>query len=109
MRAVVVKDWIVKKMDLDGYDGIKQALNDGWLEAVKVANDVTAYIDEEGKMKELPYNQKAMEVLTRLINQVPFGGQDIIVGPMVLVGFNPETGDDIDVPQWVLTKLGLFS
>jgi len=62
------------------------------------------YLDEEGKLKELPYNERA----TRLVDQaVPgFAGRDVVVGPALVTGPVTAGGYDTDVPADLLSRFG---
>ena len=79
-----------------GYELIKAALGGGWLEAVPFRPDarVSCYVDEEGKLKGLPINRRATDMM---IGSISYG--DYIAGPMIVTGFDPSTGDTIDLPQ----------
>ena len=80
-------------------------------------DDVVCYINEEGKLpihpfeeevdgkvvvvnRELPLNEKA----TKIMAPVMFD-DDCIVGSMIVIGFDPETGEEKDLP---LSAVDLF-
>ena len=67
-----------------GYHTIREALDEGWLEAAPTEREgITVYCDEEGKLKGLPVNLVASALFNQVLN-----------GPVVIVGFepgNPET------------------
>lgn len=69
----------------------------------------TAYINEEGKLRNLPRNHAAEVVLSALGR--PLIG-DVLLGPMVVVGPPDEEGNETAIPQttaaliplWLLNK-----
>jgi hypothetical protein len=63
----------------------------GWLEAAPANGDATIYLDEEGKLKGLPFNQVATSLSSL------FG--DVIVGPAVVCGPPDEEGNDTNLPS----------
>lgn len=80
---------------------IQSLLDGGWLEAVTPMVDTGygpwhGYVDEEGKLKGLPRNYVADDILTGLGWGGRVGG-DFIVGPLVLLGDSPD-GEEAPVP-----------
>ena len=103
MKAIIVPVYDNARIqDLNTLVEIKQALDGGWLEAIRLTNNAVGYIDEEGKLKNLSFNLKA----TGLVRHCHPGWPDVIVGPMVVFGSLNESGepdgDEHDCPQWVL-------
>lgn len=84
-------------------DTMKDLIGGGWLEAVS-GDDFTAYLDEEGKIKGLPYNPRATALVERLGRPL---GSDIICGDVVLFGSPDDEGYDTDIPQRVIDVAGL--
>ena len=72
-----------------------QHLVGGFIEPVPLAghDDTTTYVNEEGKF-EAEMNPRATLLMTRVVPTL-FQG-DFIAGPLVLIGFNPARGDDLD-------------
>lgn len=66
----------------------------GWLEALMIDGTTTCYLNEEGKLKGLPVNVRATAMLAHRL-----APSDMIVGDVVLLGFDPETGDDLSLPN----------
>ena len=74
----------------------------GWIQAVSLADDlegITLWVNEEGKLDNLPYNQKA----TYLWEQ-SYGFTDVICGTAVLTGGSDDEGEtlpltDVQVAQ----------
>jgi hypothetical protein len=102
-RAIIVEpDGTHRLSILNGYDDIKAALNGGWLEALHITENIVAFVDEEGKMKNLSPNAVASEICTKM--QVGLHPTDIIVGPFILCGQkmsdDPEEGlVECDLPD----------
>lgn len=79
------------------YDTINAAVG-GWLEGVPV-RDVTAYINEEGKLKGLPQNKTATALAHRDEAIYP---HDYIAGDMFVAGPLDEDGDITSLSEhWV--------
>src|SRR5262245_19530948 len=72
---------------------LKHFIGGGWIEAVN-CRDFTAIIDEEGKLKGMPYNPVATWACKDWIQQ-----GDYIAGPWVLTGPVYSTGELTDVPD----------
>ena len=72
-----------------------QHLVGGWIQAVPLAgyDDTTTYVNEEGKF-EAEMNARATLLMTRVVPTLLPG--DFISGPLVLIGFDPARGDDLD-------------
>lgn len=55
--------------------------------------DVACYINEEGKLQNLPLNEQASKIMSPVLFD-----DDCIVGPMIVIGFDPDTGEEKDCP-----------
>lgn len=79
-----------------------QQVVDGLIEAVRLydytyENEVaTIYVNEEGRLIDLPMNAVAGG-LSFLLN-----GEDFLVGNAIVVGASDEEGYDTDVPEWIV-------
>jgi hypothetical protein len=86
-----------------GKDGLAdlQAAVGGSIEAVPyyAHEGITTYINESGKFECEP-NRRA----TQLLGPGLFAG-DYIAGNLVVCGFDPDTGEDLDCPEWFETWL----
>lgn len=87
--------------ELDGYEDYSKAIG-GWIETIPYPgrDDVAPYFDEEGKIKGKSKNARA----TVLLSPVMFP-DDYIAGDCVLVGFDIETGEDLDIPEDLVQDL----
>jgi hypothetical protein len=85
----------------DGLADLQAAVG-GSIEAVPYhAHDgITTYINESGKFECEP-NTRA----TQLLGPGLFAG-DYIAGNLVVCGFDPSTGENLDCPEWLETRLG---
>jgi hypothetical protein len=85
----------------DGLADLQTAVG-GSIEAVPYyAHDgITTYINESGKFECEP-NPRA----TQLLGPGLFAG-DYIAGNLVVCGFDPSTGENLDCPEWFETRLG---
>lgn len=74
-------------------------------EFIEGADRATCYINEEGKLERLPFNGRATDFFVPGVGLF-FG--DYIAGPLVIVGFDPETGSHRDVPASVERRIRLI-
>jgi hypothetical protein len=105
----------VEELVLPGSDGdslrtLQEAVG-GFIEALPLpefitgADGATCYINEEGKLEGLPFNGRATDFLVPGVGL--FWG-DAIVGPMVVVGFDPTSGEHRDIPPAVEARVRLI-
>ncbi|MCA1601265.1 MAG: DUF3846 domain-containing protein [Acidobacteria bacterium] len=79
-------------------------LVDGHLEVVDLFRpSASLYINEEGKLNDLPLNQRAT-VITWVHNS-DFCGQHLILGDAFIVGPIDDNGDDLTVPEELVKLL----
>lgn len=79
---------------------MQEMLDGGYLEGVSIARDCYAYVDEEGKLKNLPLNHRAT-VLARVLG---WATDDILCGPAMFFGTGDADGNDTSVTDRVLGK-----
>lgn len=108
MKVIVIQaNGTVRVEYLKSSDEIKNHLNGGWLEMITFDKSTHAYIDEEGKQKQLPVNR----IATALFAGKLFTG-DMIVGPMVLLGTLNDRGqidgEEYDVPDNIMTLINVI-
>lgn len=104
IRVVTVPAEATEQVALTEIDGgldSLQAAVGGWIEAVGAEN-YTIYLDEEGKLNQRPYNRRATKLAHRL---KLIRLDDVIVGDAVVTGFDTETGENTDAPNWALRYL----
>lgn len=79
-----------------------QSLVGGYIEGLTLTEEVSAYINEEGKLRSLPVNVSGDVIIRELLFR---SGRhlmpgDVIVGPVVFVGApDDEEGWDTSVPE----------
>jgi len=79
-----------------------QRLTGGYIEAAPLdREDLTMFINEEGKVMNLDRNTRADDLWWTLLPSGRIPG-DYIAGDAVVVGFDEETGEHVDVPDDVL-------
>ena len=74
------------------YDFLNTAVA-GWIQAVELSEDlegITLWVNEEGKLNGLPYNQKATYLWEK-----SYGFTDVIVGTAVLTGGTDDEGETL--------------
>lgn len=102
MKTVVINvDGTAKVCDLNSLEDLQQAVG-GYIEAIALGNNASAYINEEGKLRSLPLNAVATAIAHRK-NSLRLN--DFIVGPMVILGIPDENGNDTDIPKSLLCEL----
>jgi hypothetical protein len=72
------------------------ALVGGYIEAIGLWPEVTAYLNEEGKLDGMLPNRRATQLARFTQAIMP---DDYIAGPLVVIGFDPETGENRDIPD----------
>lgn len=92
MRVVEIPD------PPDELAALKEHLDGGWLEMVTTPEGLSMFLDEEGKLKRLPINDKAT-VISGLFPR------DVIVGPVVLLGQVDRDGDCLGLTRKQLRDL----
>lgn len=107
MKALKIALDTIEVVEVNGYEEIKSQLDGGWVEGLHLADDAFAYIDEEGKMKGLPYNSVATELCTRLKTGLQQG--DFISGTMIVFGQPDENGDETDCPDYIIEFFQQFA
>lgn len=84
LKALIIKadgkiDWVEYTRDTE-YETLKTAIN-GYIESVRIDDEITMWLNEEGKLHGLPFNK-----LATLLFQANVGMSDFIVGDVVLTG-----------------------
>lgn len=93
----------VKVAKTDDIDSLLRSLQtevEGYIEAVATTrSDVSLYCNEEGKYDPLPRNAntKAMDAVGLLLSP-----DDYIAGNLVVTGFDPKTGENLDIQDEVI-------
>lgn len=101
MRAIILnpgeapifedKDWSLDDL---------QAVVGGWIESLPTdRDDISVYGNDEAKYRgedggPMPRNQ----IATEWIGHMLFPG-DYIAGPVIVLGFDPETGENAELPS----------
>ena len=92
----------VEQVEVNGYQETVDHLG-GSLEGLTLSDDASAYVDEEGKLKELAYNRTATKLCTRL--ETGLASSDFICGTMLIFGAPDSEGDETDVPDRILSEI----
>lgn len=96
IEAVVVQpDGEVSKALVNGLQSYQQVVG-GYIEGV-FGPDFVMYVNEEGLLKGLPYNESASLFASRAFNHPVH-----LVGPVVIVGVGDSEGNDTSVHQSVM-------
>jgi hypothetical protein len=65
-------------------------LVDGWFQCVELDDDVHIWLNEDGKLRRMPWNQRA-----QILWDQRYGTTDILVGPAVLTGGADARGETL--------------
>jgi hypothetical protein len=87
---VITAEGEIKTLDNTGLQALQSAVG-GWVQAIDLANDLTIWVNEEGKLIGLPHNQTAQ----KLWDKTFWVGSDFIVGDVVLTGGTGEEGETL--------------
>lgn len=88
-----------------------QELVGGWIEPVTIPSFIpdaergTGYVNEEGKIRGLPVNWRATDFMVPGVGLMP---RDYIAGDFVLLGLDPRTGENADVPDSLVKRARLI-
>ena len=100
--AIVNVDGNIEIKNLNGYDDLSSSVQ-GWLEALRFSTGMTGYVNEEGKLKNLPLNPLATYICNKMSVGLSFS--DYIVGPMVCVGPVDSEGEDTDLSSEMIAEV----
>jgi hypothetical protein len=96
MRKAIMLDvdGNLSAIDLDAGNGLKilQDAVGGWVQAVDFRDDLTIWVNEEGKLNNLPINAEATKIWAHF-----FGNTDFIVGNAVFTGGTDENGETMAI------------
>ena len=87
---VITTNGEIKTLDNTGLQALQSAVG-GWVQAIDLANDLTIWVNEEGKLIGLPHNQTAQ----KLWDKTFWVGSDFVVGDVVLTGGTGEEGETL--------------
>jgi hypothetical protein len=78
----------------------------GLIEAKTLEGDYTLFMNEEGKLMQLPINERATEIWLANFPNFP----DVIVGDVVIAGGTDEEGEQLGLdPDYAKKLLDLFA
>lgn len=81
-----------------------QAVVGGWIEPVDIpALGVTVYVNEEGLLRQLPFNSRATFLWWYFVPEARQSA--MLVGPALITGLPNRSGDSTDVPSEVGSML----
>ncbi len=93
MKSVVVKtNGEVEVKDLNGLEELQKAVG-GYIEAINLPNYGTGYVNEEGKLNNLPLNI----VATMAYSKSNGFSHDVLVGDVIFTGDVNEEGNTDDI------------
>lgn len=72
-----------------------QQIVGGWVQCVPLADNLTLWCNDEGKLMGLPHNPLAQHIWNRFVG----GETDFIVGNVVLFGDADENGDSLGLSK----------
>lgn len=90
-------------VDLDAPEGtlkVLQSAVDGWVQPVDLSEEMTMWVNEEGKLIGLIRNDKA-----NVIFRETFGAVDVIMGDVIFTGGVDDEGETIGLTDEQVNKL----
>ena len=105
MKAILIKtngECLLSEREHWKYEDIRDAVG-GWIECVSLKNDGDMYINEEGKLIDLPVN----DVATLLADHFGYRRQffDLIVGDAIIFGPVNNEGENTEVTYKIINYL----
>lgn len=83
-----------KEVHVRGLNELQKRVG-GYIELIpQDRDDVTVYCNEQGKIEGLAPNPRATVAFGRYLQE-----GDLLVGPVIITGHDPETGDLTDLPE----------
>jgi hypothetical protein len=76
----------------------------GYVEAINLSPDLIMWVNEEGKMNKLPFNQAATSIFMK-----HRGGADFIVGQVIFTGGNDSSGDTNGIDEAQIQQLKTYA
>jgi hypothetical protein len=76
----------------------------GYVEAINLTPDLIMWVNEEGKMNKLPFNQAATSIFMK-----HRGGADFIVGQVIFTGGNDSNGDTNGIDEVQIQQLKTYA
>ena len=75
----------------------------GYIEAIALDPNLIMWVNEDGKMTKLPFNQAATSILMK------HGGKDFIVGQVVFTGGNDSNGNTTGISEEQIQQLKTYA
>ncbi|WZH35587.1 MAG: DUF3846 domain-containing protein [Microbacterium enclense] len=92
----------LRAVRLDSLEDFQRAVG-GWIEAVDIPDlGVTMYVNEEGLIRDLPFNRRAT-FLWRF--HVPQASDARLVGDVAVVGLTDDEGENGELPEELRSRL----
>lgn len=83
---------------------LQDACGGGYVEAITLADDLILWANEDGKSKQMPFNQAATSIFIK-----HRGGADFIVGPVVFTGGVDEDGETLGISEERIHQLKVYA
>jgi hypothetical protein len=102
-NAVIIKtDGTTEVVDFstDSLTVLQKAVG-GWVQAIDISDKLTLWVNEEGKLEDLPHNPRAQQYF-----DMRFGtGADYVVGDAVITGGTDSNGDTLGLDSETIELL----
>ena len=83
---------------------LQDAVGGGYVEAITLADDLVLWVNEDGKMKQMPFNQAATSIFVKHGR-----GSDFIAGPVVFTGGTDENGDTLGISETQIQQIRTYA
>lgn len=105
--VVIQTDGVLRKEALMPDDQSRlsqfQQTVDGWIETIRLHDQILMVLNEEGAINRLPPNPRATALLDVMGAKVNMMG-GMLFGNVILVGYD-ESPETVGLPQWFLDEL----
>lgn len=86
------------------YETLRDAVG-GWIEAAPTDGRIVIWVNEEGKIDQLPFNPIGHALWRNVDGYGCIDAGDWMAGPCVVTGPIDDDGNTTEVPEWVLPTL----
>jgi hypothetical protein len=76
----------------------------GYIESVTLSDNLVMWVNEDGKMQKMPFNQAATSIFIK-----HRGGADFIVGPVIFTGGADDEGNTLGLDEVSLQSVKTFA
>lgn len=103
LAAKLYTDGKIEIVPLGGLQFLQDSVG-GYVQAMDLSENLTIWMNEEGKMNSLPFNQAATSIYIKFL-----GSGDFIVGTVVFTGGADEDGEVLGLDEQTIAVLKAYA